>query len=100
MKSNFFNYDFEPTTQTVNEMIKTIKGLLSNNSIIVEEIENEFYEDEGELHSISFLTQSKIYRFTYDDDGEPCVDVCDKKGEIMVTLRPNNYDEFINQIIN
>lgn len=98
MNSIFFNYDFEPTKETVDEMISTIKELLSNNSIIVEEIENEFYEDEGELHSISFLTPSKKYRFTYDDDGEPCVDVCDKEGEIMVTLRPKNYEEFIDQI--
>lgn len=32
------------------------------------------------------------------NDGKPCVDVCDKEGKIMVTLRPKNYEEFIDQI--
>ena len=99
METNFFNYDFEPTKETVDIMINQVKELLSNNSIIVEEIVNEFYEDEGELHNISFLTQNKKYRFTYDEWGDPCVDVCDKGGSVFMTIKPKNYDDFISQVI-
>jgi len=98
MENNFFHYSFEATSETVDEMIQSIKTIFENLNIEVVEIVNEFYEDEGELHNISFITESKKYRFTYDDDGEPCVDICDKEGEIMITIRPKDYDEFKNSI--
>ena len=28
-----------------------------------------------------------------NDHGESCVDICDKEGEIMITIRPKDYDE-------
>ena len=98
MENNFFHYSFEPNSKTVDEMILSIKTIFHNLNIEVIEIINEFYEDEGELHNISFLTKSKKYRFTYDDYGEPCVDICDKEGEIMKTIRPKDYDELKNSI--
>lgn len=98
MENNFFNYEFEPTSDTVDDMIQKITIIFKNRNIEIIEIINEFYEDEGELHNISFVTENKQYRFTYDDNGDPCVDVCDKEGEIMITIRPKDYNEFSNSI--
>ena len=46
------------------------------------------YDDDGKIDE----------EFTYDDSGEPCVDICDNDGKIMTTLHPKDYNEFINLI--
>jgi len=97
-EKNFFCHDFEPTKESVNELINKITNIMNDMNIDVKTVTDEFYEDEGYLHNITFVTENKKYRFTYDDSGEPCVDICDNDGKIMTTLHPKDYNEFINLI--
>ena len=98
MEHDFFHFDFEPSEEAVEAIIETMSGLFKAAGVKIQSVDSDFDEDDKVLNNVSFHTQEKAYRFTYDDSGSPCVDVCDLEGNVYVTLRPSDYDELIQSI--
>ena len=78
----------EPNDPLVKKMENEIKTLLEDNGYKVQEIYSEYYD--GEIHSISLELDDKLIRVTHDDDGVPCIDICDSNGDTMYTSHPKS----------
>ena len=98
MEHNFFHYNFEPSTEVLEAMIETTSGLFEAAGVKIESVDINFDEDDEVLYSISFYADEKYYRFTYDNSGCPCVDICDLDGNVFITLRPKDYNELMESI--
>ena len=107
MESNFFHYSFKLEPESVDKMINTLKELFENNNIDIESVENNTYEEDeiggspddiNYTGSISIITKNREIRFTYDDNGSPWVDLCNKEGDLIITLKPQDYDDLMNQL--
>ena len=44
-EKNFFGHDFEPTKESVNELINKITNIMNDMNIDVKTVTDEFYED-------------------------------------------------------
>lgn len=107
METNFFHYEFKLNPESVDKMIDILKECFGNNNIDIESIEDDTYEEDEiggspddirYAGSISIITKNKDITFTYDDNGSPCVDLYNKEGDLIITLKPQDYDDLMNQL--
>jgi hypothetical protein len=83
----------EHSQSATDKIIEEVRLRLSEVSIKIESVEDEYDEDDEYLHGIEFTLETKSIRLTYDDNGAPCVDFSDKDGQLINTLYPKDYYE-------
>jgi len=88
---NFFSGQDEHSQSATDKIIEEVRLRLSEVSIKIESVEDEYDEDDEYLHGIEFTLETKSIRLTYDDNGAPCVDFSDKDGQLINTLYPKDY---------
>lgn len=86
------NYELDNTISMdeddplVVSMENEFKGFLLENGYPVKSVYSDYFD--GIIHCMNFKLENKTIKLSHDDDGIPCVDICDSNDDIIYTIRP------------
>lgn len=86
------NYELDNTISMdeddplVVSMENEFKGFLQENGYTVKSVYSDYFD--GIIQYMNFKLENKTIKLSHDDDGIPCIDVCDSNDDIIYTIRP------------